>query len=380
MQVKKRLNQSIWFILVSSIGGFLLSLTGLGIGWMLGTIVLAAILSFRQPTWLEITSVPNGLPIFWLKIGQLLLAVELGRQINLSVLETFSQNWFTITIMLLLSIIFSLISGLILWKFSRTDMLTSFFATAPGGVATMPGIAEEVGANTAIVSIIQTMRIFLVVLTIPVIASSWLATTVGQTSTAYLSSVSSSLDFEWVQLIGTFILVLSAWGGSFVGKFLKVPAPLLVGGMISVAFVQNAISIPLGHDLSVWWPESIMILSQIFIASSIGSRFQRSMFIGISRTFKIAFVSTIGLIIAMFICAYFVAQVTGISLLTSVLAFAPGGVAEMASTAVVLQADSTFVVTVQVLRIVVVILILPPFFRLLNRRDSRKQTESQISV
>ena len=82
-------------------------------------------------------------------------------------------------------------------------MLTSFFATAPGGVATMPGIAEEVGANTAIVSIIQTMRIFLVVLTIPVIASSWLATTVGQTSTTYLSSVSSSLDFEWVQLIGT---------------------------------------------------------------------------------------------------------------------------------------------------------------------------------
>ena len=43
-----------------------------------------------------------------------------------------------------------------------------------------------------------------------------------------------------------------------------------------------------------------------------------------------------------------VAEVTGITfLLTSVLAFAPGGVAEMATTAVVLHADSTFVVTVQ---------------------------------
>ena len=123
-----------------------------------------------------------------------------------------------------------------------------------------------------------------------------------------------------------------------------------------------------------------MILSQIFIASSIGSRFQRSMFIGINRTFKIAFVSTIGLIIAMFACAYFVAKATGITLLTSVLAFAPGGVAEMATTAVVLHADSTFVVTVQVLRIVVVILILPPFFRLLNRRDLRKHTESHVSL
>ena len=46
----------------------------------------------------------------------------------------------------------------------------------------------------------------------------------------------------------------------------------------------------------------------------------------------------------------------------------------------VLHADSTFVVTVQVLRIVVVILILPPFFRLLNRRDLRKHAESHVSL
>ena len=98
--------------------------------------------------------------------------------------------------MLLLSIIFSLVSGVILWKFSQTDMLTSFFATAPGGVATMPGIAEEVGANTAVVSIIQTMRIFLVVLTIPIIASSWLATSVDQTLTTSLSALLEVLNLD----------------------------------------------------------------------------------------------------------------------------------------------------------------------------------------
>lgn len=380
MKLNTRFQQSILFIIVSCIGGFLFSFTGLGIGWMIGTIVLAAFLSFRQPTWLEITSVPNGLPSYWLKIGQLLLAVELGQNINLSVLQTFSQNWLTITIMLLLSIIFSLISGMILWKFSQTDMLTSFFSTAPGGVATMPGIAEEVGANTAVVSIIQTMRIFLVVLTIPIIASSWLATSVDQTFTTSISATSGSFEFEWVQVLGTILVLLSAWGGSYFGKLLKLPAPLLVGGMIGVAIVQSLVSIFLGYDLLVWWPESIMILSQILIASSIGSRFQKSMFIGIRRTFMIAFVSTIGLIIAMFACAYLVAEATGITLLTSVLAFAPGGVAEMATTAVVLHADSTFVVTVQVLRIVVVILILPPFFRLLNRRDLRKYKKSHVSI
>ena len=37
------------FILLTSVGGFLLSLTGLSIGWMLGTLILAAILAFRKP-------------------------------------------------------------------------------------------------------------------------------------------------------------------------------------------------------------------------------------------------------------------------------------------------------------------------------------------
>jgi uncharacterized protein len=380
MKLNTGINQSVWFIIVSSIGGFILSLTGLGIGWMIGTIVLAAFLSFRQPTWLKITSAPNGLPSSWLKIGQWLLAIELGRQINLSVLQTFSNNWLTISIMLFLSIIFSLLSGFILWKFSQTDMLTSFFATAPGGVATMPGIAEEVGANTAIVSIIQTMRIFLVVLTIPIIASSWLASPVDQVLTTSLSSTSGTSEFEWSQFLGTVVLGLTAWGGSYIGKLLKFPAPILVGGMVCVAVIQSLISFSIGYDFVVWWPDTIMILSQILIAASIGSRFQRSMFIGIRRTVMIAFISTIALIVAMFGCAFIVAKATGISLITSVLAFAPGGVAEMAATSVVLHADSTFVVAVQVLRIVVVILVLPPLFRLLNRWELRGRTEPHVSA
>jgi membrane AbrB-like protein len=379
LKTNTKFQHSVVFIMISCIGGFILSLTGLGIGWMIGTIVLAAFLSFRQPAWLKVTTEANGLPSYWLKIGQWLLAIELGRQMNLSVLQTFSDHWITITIMLFLSVIFSLLSGLVLWKCSQTDMLTSFFATAPGGVATMPGIAEEVGANTATVSIVQTLRVFLVVLTIPIIVSSWLTVPVDQ---AMISSslTSGSSEFQWSQLLGTIILGLTAWGGHYVGKILRFPAPVLVGGMVCVAVVQSLISFFTGHDLIVWWPHSIMILSQICIAASIGSRFQRSMFIGIQKTVAVAFLSTVALIVAMFGCAYLVAKATGISLVTSVLAFAPGGVAEMATTAVVLHADSTFVVTVQVLRIIVVILVLPPFFRLINRWELRKRTHSHLSA
>ncbi|KAA9023634.1 AbrB family transcriptional regulator [Niallia endozanthoxylica] len=378
MKRNQAFNHSILFIFVSSMGGFLFSLTGLGIGWMLGTIILAALLCFRQPDWLKITHSPKGLPVSWLNLGQWLLAIELGKQINYSILHIFSENWITISVMLLLSIGFSLLSGLLLWKFSKTDMITSFFATAPGGVATLPGIADEVGANTAIVSIIQTMRVFLTVLTIPIIVSAWLVSPVDSTVAA--SNTLTADGFSLSQLLGTVLLGLAAWAGYFVGKLLKIPAPWLVGGMIFVALFQSVYSFITGHNLAIWWPEIIMILSQIFIATSVGSRFQRSMFIGVGKAVFVAFLGTIGLIIAMFLCAYFVSKVTGISLITSVLAFAPGGVAEMSTTAVILQADSTFVVAVQVLRIVFVILVLPPFFRMLNRKEQQKSMQSKMSV
>lgn len=60
-----------------------------------------------------------------------------------------------------------MLSGFALWKLSKTDMLTSFVGTAPGGLSAMPGIAQEVGANTAVVSLVQTTRVLMVVLTIP---------------------------------------------------------------------------------------------------------------------------------------------------------------------------------------------------------------------
>ena len=380
MKNNNQFKHSVLFLLVSSVGGFILSLTGLGIGWMIGTIMLAAFLSFRQPEWLKITNSKNGLPSYWLRIGQMILAIELGQKINISVLKIFSDNWITITVMLFLSIIFSLLSGFILWKYSKTDMLTSFFATAPGGVATLPGIADEVGANTAIVSIVQTMRIFLVVLTIPIIVSFWLASPVDASLPMVQDSSPVVSGFGISQILGIFLLGLTAWVGSYIGRILKIPAPWLVGGMISVAVLQSLYSFLFGHDLAVFWPNSFMILAQIFIAASIGSRFQRSMFIGIRKTVMVAFLGTIVLIFAMLVCAFIVAKITGISLITSVLAFAPGGVAEMATTSVVLHADSTFVVAVQVLRIVFVILVLPPIFKLLNRWELRKRSDSQVSV
>ncbi|MDR7001903.1 AbrB family transcriptional regulator [Neobacillus niacini] len=375
MNRKKSFLRCVCFISISSLGGFLISLTGLSIGWMIGSFLTAAFLSFWKPSLLRSDSNQKGMPKYWLFMGQLILGIELGQKINLTFLNVFKENWIAIILMLLLSIFFSLLSGFVLWKYSNSDMLTSFFGTAPGGLSAMPGIAEEAGANTAVVSIIQTMRVFLVILTIPIIASSWAF--FGNLANHPTFSVRTDSNFNIGSLLWTFVLIGFAYIGSLLGKYLKLPAPWLIGSMVGVAIVQSLSSLLMGRDIISWWPHEVIILSQIMIAASIGSRFHKSMFIGLKRTITVSFLSTVGLIGSMFICAILVAKITGISLITSILAFAPGGIAEMTTTSVVLGGDSTFVVAVQVLRIFFICIFLPQVFRLLNYREQNKQVLSK---
>ncbi|KKB34182.1 AbrB family transcriptional regulator [Bacillus thermotolerans] len=359
------------FLALSAVGGFLLSLTGMSIGWMLGALMTAAMISFIFPAVLG----EKGLPKSWMYLGQLILGIELGRKINLEVVSAFQSHGLVIVIVLLASIAFSLLSGYVLWKFSQTDMMTSFFGTTPGGLSAMPAIAEETGANTGVVSIIQTMRVFLVVLIIPVFVSMWAVSPDESAGAASAVPV-----FEMNHAVWTAVLVVVGWGGYHLGKRLKFPAPWLLGSMLAVAVVQSATSTYAGHDMTVFWPHELIVLSQILIAASIGSRLRKSMFVGLKRTLVVAFISTAGLIAAMFGCAALVAKLTGISFITAVLAFAPGGIAEMATTAIVLHADSTFVVAVQVLRVLAVVLIMPVFFRLLHGWEVRKGMHSHASA
>ena len=225
MKISNRFTVEIMFILISSLGGILLVLCGLTIGWIIGPLIMAAILAFKQPNWFKNPANPNkGISPHWVRIGQTILAVQLGQKINISVLATFQDHWMTITLMLLLSVLFSLLSGLVIWKFSQTDMITSFFATAPGGIVTMPSLADDAGANTGVVSIVQTMRVFLVVMIIPLIAATWIAPGVSD-SVTNVSSSTSATPFELSHLVGTILLLLAAWGGKFIGKKLKFPSP-----------------------------------------------------------------------------------------------------------------------------------------------------------
>ncbi|WP_126427810.1 AbrB family transcriptional regulator [Brevibacillus marinus] len=369
MNRKPAVLEGIRFFALCSAGGFVLASAGLSVGWMMGSLLVAACHSFRHPA--KSDARPENRKI-GLRIGQCILGMELGQRLNLSVLAMLKEHSITIALILSLSIFCSWGAGYLLHKVCKTDLLTSFLATAPGGLSAMPALAQELGANTAVVTLNQTIRIFLVVLTIPLIVSG-MANPAVSTAVPHVSPFAGTADFRIASFLWTIVLAVSAWGGYHLGRFLKFPAPWLVGSLITVALVQNLGNLYAGGDVLPWWPENIMSIAQILIGASVGASFQKSMFIGIGKTFLVSFFATAAFIMTMLACAYVVSRLTGIAVVTTSLAFAPGGVAEMTSTAVALRADSMFVVAVQVIRIVVVNATLPPLFKLLHDQEKSLQ-------
>ena len=103
------------------------------------------------------------------------------------------------------------------------------------------------------------------------------------------------------------------------------------------------------------------------------------MFIGVKKIIGLSMLATIGLIVAMLGCALVVSKLTDISFTTAALAFAPGGIAEMSTASVLYHADSTFVVAVQVLRVILVCALLPYLYKILNNKienHSKKEIKS----
>ncbi|WP_066255555.1 AbrB family transcriptional regulator [Neobacillus drentensis] len=369
MQKLQPLKQNILYILLSALGGMTLSYSGIPMAWMLGSLFLASVLSSLRLKRLKFQREKNGLHPLWPQIGQLIIGIQLGQTFNLSIMDTMEDYFLIIIIMLISSITMAILSGIMLWRFSSVNMMTSLFGTTPGGISAMPTIADEVGANAFIVSIVQTIRVLLVISLIPFISG------VVNSPSVMIATKSTQGPLSSNALLHTGILIIGGCLGAKAGKRIKMPAPWLVGSMIGAGIFHLICPLFIGDIVGLaYWPQEIIIIAQVLIGTNIGSRVNFAMFKGLGQTIIVGLLSSLCLIVSMLAFSFLISEMTNITFVTCLLAFAPGGVAEMATTAIALHADTTFVVAVQSLRLISILTILPPIFRFLNNH-----TISEIS-
>lgn len=324
-------------------GGFVFDRLHLPLAWMLGPLVsiaTAGLLGWR-------TSVPRPSRQY----GQAIAGVAVGLYFTPALVDALLPDLPAIAIVSLLSILFSAAVSWSIAKSTGIDGTTSFFASLPGGVAEMSVLAERYGGDTAIVALTQSLRIVIVVLTVPTLVfalgrpgnSDWMATTLAPDLPILLAMLAAAAAFA---------LALGRW---------RVPNNWLLGGLIvgaGTAFFR----LPLSGT-----PTVVAELSQLLIGAALGARFTADTLHKLRRFIPASIGSTVVILLFNVLLSLILTWFMSDGIETLVLANAPGGVAETSLTAKALHLGVATVTSFHLVRILFIVLLSAPLYRLLRR-------------
>ncbi|MFQ5973082.1 MAG: AbrB family transcriptional regulator, partial [Alphaproteobacteria bacterium] len=252
--------------------------------------------------------------------------------------------------------------GLTFILYRRTtglDRPTAYFAGMPGGFNEMVIMGAALGGNERTVSLAHSTRVFLVVMIIPF----WFRFVEDYSPAA---RAAAALGLGEVAVSDLAILSVSAAAGIAAARLLRLPAYHLTGAMggSAVAHLAGWTSAPP--------PWELVAIAQVVVGATIGSRFSGVSLRVMFRTIGSAALMTLVLLILATIFAAVLTRVSGFSFPPLLLAFSPGGLAEMSLVALALDVDTAFVATHHVARIAAVVMLAPLVFRLVQARARNK--------
>jgi uncharacterized protein len=250
------------------------------------------------------------------------------------------------------------------WLMSRWNVFpgdTAIWGSAPGAASAMMLMAEAHGADVRLVAFMQYVRIVCVSVTASVVSHLWIANTGGHAAAtpAALTHALSLVPRDWSGLAATLALAL---GGAALGVRLRVPAGALLIPMIGGILLQDV------GGVAIELPPLVLTVAYAFVGWSIGMRFNRQVLVATVRSFPKVLVATLTLIALCGGLAAALVRWADVDPLTAYLATSPGGADSIAIIAASSPVDTPFVLTMQILRMLFVMLTGPAIARALAKR------------
>lgn len=327
-------------------GGLVFSALDTPIPWLLGPLAFVAginLAGFR-------IGCPNGTR----QVGQIVIGTAIGLRFTPDVATIVLGQLHWMVIAAAIAVVLGGVGALIQIRIARLDPATAYFGNVPGGMAEMLTLGDRFRAEPVAVALSQTVRVGIVVVTVPV-GLTWLGTTGDD-----LFSL-RSIPVDWSLLP---ILIAGCAGSAFLLNRLGVTNAWMLGA-VGFAGLLTATEIELSG-----LPDTFLILGQLLIGAALGERFDREPMRRAPRVIVGAVLSTIMLLVASIGLAAAIGAVSGIPLTTMVAATCPGGLAEMSITAEILGLGVPLVTAYHIARIVLITLVTLPLFRMIQRRPA----------
>lgn len=336
---------------IAIVGGALAAWARLPLAWMIGAMVATTIVSLIGMR----LALPGPLRNSMVTV----LGVLLGSSFSPDLFSRVGQWALSLSVLAVYIFAVTFVLWGLLRRFTGYDTATAYFAAVPGGFNEMLLVGTAMGGDDRILALSHAARSLFVVMAIPF----WFQFFEGYRSGGSLTRLDG-----WDPL-DLLILLSCAVIGAPLARRLRLPAGELVGPMILSAVVHLT-------GLSVSSPPFIVIAAaQVIVGAGVGARFSGMSMRLILEGFVIAFFLTVVMLSMTLAFSLGLHLLTGIPLTVLVLAYAPGGLAEMSLIAIYLGADTAFVATHHIVRIIVITTLAPLPFQLI-RRASRGMTKN----
>ncbi len=255
-------------------------------------------------------------------------------------------------------------AGLLMGLWPGVTPLTGMLALTAGGASGLVAVSRELGGDDRVVAVVQYLRVGIVTATMPVVA----AVVFGASVTSAVNETPAGAP--WFVDLG--FLLFCAVAGTAIARLLRVPSAALLGPM-TLAIVLNLA----GWSFGATPPTLIVEVAYAVIGWQAGARFTRESLRTVLGLLPLATALILAVIAACAGLGMLLSTLTGSTALEGYLATTPGGVYAVLATAISAGVDVTFVVAVQVLRVIVMLLVAPVLARLVRHRGGGEAAAAQ---
>lgn len=328
-------------------GGFLAQALHLPLPMLLGSLLAVGAVSVAGLKPLgHLPQVPQRLRQFFIPV----IGVSIGGAFRPEILGEVQNWWPSLVVLTVFIPVVHWIGYRALRATGEVDPITTFFGTAPGGLIEAVQMGEEMGADPAMLTMLQFMRLILTIILVPLGFTWFTGHAVG--SAGGVEMTGAGVDIGWFDLL---ILVGAGLLGVIFGTGLRMPAgwisgPILVSGTAHLAGLTETVP-----------PGWLLAMTQVVIGTTLGVRFAGMPARNFVLALKLSSLNVALTISAAAGVAYVLGPLVHEPAAAVFLAFAPGGLAEMALIALSLQISVVYVTAHHILRIMLAVTVARAF-------------------
>ena len=286
--------------------------------------------------------------------SQGVVGVVMGCLVQPATLAALVSYWLPVLLVTLSTLALTVLAGLLLARVTAVDRTTAAFGMIAGGASGIIALSDDLGADARIVAVLQYLRILVIVLLMPLAVAVVFA---GGPAGAQEGAAPSGAWPLAVLTVAALVLV-----GTTLGRLVRLPAPGLLGPLLVTAPLA-------GLDLPFTDAVPGLLQSAAFavLGAQVGLRFTAASLRTVRRILPVVLALVVTLVLANAGLGLLLSAATDITPLDGYLATTPGGLYVVLAVAAEAGADSTVVLSIQVLRLLVMLLLAPVLARWLLR-------------